>query len=216
MVAAIVVAVLVIAAVGAAITLGGDDEPSGTTRALRELSDRCEDGDLEACDELYFEAPEGSEAEELGSTCGGRTDPQLGACSLGDIEVEPGAGSAVDPNVEPEGSASALADACEEGDDAACDQLYEESPIGSPEEELGSTCGGRQEPQFGSCVDDPDEVAMLEQLVDDCTAGDNAACDELYIESPIGSEEEVLGSTCAGRSDEELFGDCASQLGPNG
>lgn len=50
-------------------------------------------------------------------------------------------------------------------------------------------------------------------LVDECEGGDNAACDELYFRTPVGSEEERIGATCGGRSDEELNGSCVSTLG---
>jgi hypothetical protein len=53
----------------------------------------------------------------------------------------------------------------------------------------------------------------LTTLIDDCEGGDNAACDELYRQTPVGSEEERIGSTCGGRSDEELFGACEATLG---
>jgi hypothetical protein len=33
--------------------------------------------------------------------------------------------------------------ACEDGDLAACDELFRVTPVGSPEEEIGLTCGGR-------------------------------------------------------------------------
>lgn len=47
---------------------------------------------------------------------------------------------------------SALIDECEGGDMAACDELYFATPIDSPEEEIGATCGGRSdEPLNGSC-----------------------------------------------------------------
>lgn len=36
-----------------------------------------------------------------------------------------------------------LADACRNGNNLACDELYDLSPIGSPEEELGRTCAGQ-------------------------------------------------------------------------
>jgi hypothetical protein len=43
--------------------------------------------------------------------------------------------------------------------------------------------------------DDPD----LDVLWDACAAGDGAACDDLYVESPFGSEYEEFGETCGGR-----------------
>jgi len=47
----------------------------GSDPDLDELYDRCEDGDYQACDDLYNESPTGSEYEEFGDTCGGRNDP---------------------------------------------------------------------------------------------------------------------------------------------
>lgn len=45
-----------------------------------------------------------------------------------------------------------LWDNCDGGDMQACDDLYLESPVGSPEETFGDTCGNRNEPS-GWCVD---------------------------------------------------------------
>ena len=50
-------------------------------------------------------------------------------------------------------------------------------------------------------------------LVGACEGGDNAACDDLYDATPIGSEAETVGATCGGRSDERLSGSCDSTLG---
>ncbi|MFW2513941.1 DUF4190 domain-containing protein [Demequina sp. SO4-13] len=43
--------------------------------------------------------------------------------------------------------------------------------------------------------DDP----ALDALWDDCAAGDNTACDDLYSESPLGSEYEEFGDSCGER-----------------
>jgi len=48
-------------------------------------------------------------------------------------------------------SAEELRDACADGDFAACDDLYFLSDLGSDDEQFGSTCGDRAEPQDGSC-----------------------------------------------------------------
>jgi Domain of unknown function (DUF4190) len=45
----------------------------------------------------------------------------------------------------------------------------------------------------------PASVSRLEMLHDDCAGGDMGACDDLFIESPIGSADEEFGSSCAGR-----------------
>jgi len=44
---------------------------------------------------------------------------------------------------------------CHRGDLQACDTAYMETPIGSPEEEYGLTCGGRRsvDDTFYSCVE---------------------------------------------------------------
>ncbi|MBD8062132.1 hypothetical protein [Oceanitalea stevensii] len=39
----------------------------------------------------------------------------------------------------------------------------------------------------------------LDRLWDACTAGDALACDNLYLESPVGSEYEEYGDTCGER-----------------
>jgi hypothetical protein len=39
---------------------------------LSDLYGQCADGDMAACDSLYFAAPMGSEQEAFGQTCGGR------------------------------------------------------------------------------------------------------------------------------------------------
>ena len=51
--------------------------------------------------------------------------------------------------------------------------------------------------------DDPE----LDAMYDACAAGDSVACDDLYINSPAGSDYEQFGGTCGGRfeySDSEL------------
>jgi hypothetical protein len=43
--------------------------------------------------------------------------------------------------------------------------------------------------------DDP----ALDALWDACEAGDAQACDDLYMDSPLGSEYEEFGGSCGGR-----------------
>ncbi|WP_029433380.1 hypothetical protein [Blastococcus sp. URHD0036] len=46
------------------------------------LARACRVGDLDACDELYYSTPVGSEYEDYGTTCGGRTtDEYYGTCA---------------------------------------------------------------------------------------------------------------------------------------
>jgi hypothetical protein len=48
---------------------------------LVELTFGCEAGDLDACAQLYWDSPAGSQLEEYGYTCGYRVDPSVGSCS---------------------------------------------------------------------------------------------------------------------------------------
>ena len=59
-----------------------EDEDDGASGAeLERLRDDCGDGDMEACDDLYFLAPGGSDDEDYGSTCGDTTEPTEGECA---------------------------------------------------------------------------------------------------------------------------------------
>ena len=49
-----------------------DVDTRGDDAVLDALWDRCAGGDGEACDDLYFESPFGSEYERFGDTCGDR------------------------------------------------------------------------------------------------------------------------------------------------
>lgn len=183
----------------------------GSDAALDRLYDQCADGDMAACDELYFDSPWGSEYEEFGNTCGGTqaAGEYCDVSSQPQPEPEPtvtGGGSYGD-----DPALDALWDACAAGDMAACDSLYMDSPFGSEYEEFGDTCGGTQsggeycdlgleEPTTtGGTTYGSDPV--LDALWDSCAAGDMAACDNLFMESPIDSEYETFGDTCGGRQE---------------
>lgn len=55
---------------------GSDDALSapGDDPELDALWNACAGGDMGACDDLYFQAPSGSQYEDFGDTCGNRTD----------------------------------------------------------------------------------------------------------------------------------------------
>jgi amino acid transporter len=65
-----------------------DDTSYGDNAVLDALWDDCADGDMRACDDLYFDSPVGSEYEEFGDTCGHREAAGTLCTSLG---------SAIDP-----------------------------------------------------------------------------------------------------------------------
>ncbi len=48
----------------------------------------------------------------------------------------------------------------------------------------------------------------LGELVVSCEAGDNAACDDLWLASPFDSEEKRIAETCGGRAVEKRMGSC--------
>ena len=60
----------------------------------------------------------------------------------------------------------------------------------------GDTPPASQEPD--GLGDDP----QLDALAQDCYDGDMEACDDLYQESPVGSDYQTYGDTCAGRQPE--------------
>ncbi|MEV7971687.1 DUF4190 domain-containing protein [Cellulomonas sp. NPDC089187] len=116
----------------------------------------------------------------------------------------------------------ALHSGCAAGSMADCDDLYWAADIGSDEEEFADTCGGLTTNAAGSCYlldedstteddatssdaqrygDDPE----LDALWDACAAGDGAACDSLYIDSPVESEYEEFRATCGNRLDDAFL-----------
>ena len=115
----------------------------------------------------------------------------------------------------------ALWNACEGGDWAACDQLNWDSPGGSAYESFGDTCGNRTDGSL-LCVDElgggtqtePNaygDDTTLDALWDACTAEDWQACDDLYVQSGVGTAYETYGDTCGNRTDGNL--DCVTELG---
>jgi hypothetical protein len=46
----------------------------GEDEIVDEIYAMCQEGDMAACDLLYWESAPGSELEEYATTCGGRTD----------------------------------------------------------------------------------------------------------------------------------------------
>ena len=109
----------------------------GEDAELDLLWDACAAGDGQACDDLYNDAPIGSEYEQFGDTCGGTSDGTAWCAT--DAEPSDAATYGDDPALD------ALWDACAAGDGQACDDLYNEAPIGSEYEEFGNTCAGTKD-----------------------------------------------------------------------
>jgi len=136
--------------------------------------------------------------------------------------------------------------ACFEGDMDACDELFSITEVDSDLEAYSQTCGGRIDEQDGApnCADrfgggaaqdageaqapgdltddpeldasSPEGIANFGELADQCFEGDLGACDELFFQTPIGSDFEAYGTTCGGRLEEGVSGSCESQLGSGG
>lgn len=89
------------------------DEPDayGDDPELDALYDDCEDGDMAACDTLFFDSPIGSEYEAFAESCGGTTDAAGGLCDSGD--GEDGADDTLLPEDMPEDFDEMLTDAYE-------------------------------------------------------------------------------------------------------
>jgi branched-chain amino acid transport system substrate-binding protein len=66
-------------------------------------------------------------------------------------------------------------------------------------EDLVLIGGGSDDDLFDSGASSYGDDPELDALWDACEAGDDVACDDLYWESPLGSEYESFGLSCAGR-----------------
>lgn len=142
--------------------LGDDPE-------LDALAQRCYEGDMAACDDLYFAADIDSDYMIYGDTCAGRQAEHTGqTCTELDVPAPPDTtvDTGVDTTVaqtgaippagaEPTGLGSdpaldALAQQCYEGDMAACDELFNSAEAGTPYRSYGDTCAGRQPESSGA------------------------------------------------------------------
>ena len=101
-----------------------------------------------------------------------------------------------------------LANACFNGDMEGCDTLFDTTPVDSPDEAYGETCGGRvaaDDAQASNCstlITGPVEVPA--EIVDQanaqaCFGGDMNACDVLFQTSEVDSLDELYGELCGGR-----------------
>jgi len=130
-----------------------DPSSYGDDAELDALWDACEAENWQACDDLYWASPVGSEYETFGDTCGDRSSgasacvDEFGDGTTADDGTVDGANTYGD-----DAELDALWDACAGGDGQACDDLYWGSPLGSEYEDFGNTCGGRVPEGTSSCV----------------------------------------------------------------
>ena len=171
----------VVIAVIAFMALGGDDDGDSSVQA--QLASK-----LEA-------ESDGSLTSEQANCVAGLVVDETGEDALKDIDY-----SAEDP---PEEVLSAflaigvqkMADECniDEGAITGTDGTTDSS-----DDTTDTTQGSGGEGSYGS---DPD----LDELYDACTEGDFASCDQLYLDSPSGSEYETYGDTCGDRNEPSGF-----------
>lgn len=130
---------------------------------------------------------------------------------------DPGGGGSDTPPLLSQTDLDGLEQACGSAVSATellqCDFLFFETAAGSDQEAFGASCGGTVTGANGTCGTTAASGSTISALVSSCGSDDNAACDELFIVTPVGSKLELFGSTCGGRSRTELDGACVTQLG---
>ena len=114
-----------------------DDVVTVDQETLDEQYRLCADGDMQACDDLYFNAPFDSEEEAFAKTCGNTADTEFG-------------GNCVNLNTDYRSD-------CAAGDMEACDFLFFLSDVGSDDEDFGRTCGGTADGTTAGLCSDPDQ-----------------------------------------------------------
>lgn len=187
----------------------GDDDVQG------EIAQRCEDGELRACDDLYQRGQVGSTYDSYAFSCGGRLQPPPaeGAapnCRLRSIDYVPVPAGTVPSGDSP--TLDRLASLCAApGGVEVCDTLYRESPQGNDYIDFGITCGFRTPDTRPNACAGFDGIpdgrpptglagdAELDQLALECFRARLSSCDELYASSDRGTLYEVYAQTCGGR-----------------
>jgi serine/threonine-protein kinase PknK len=118
----------------------------GSNDALNALVEPCFEGDMGACNSLWWSSDSGSTYEDYGDTCGGRDGGAADADGLTtcisdyDFTIPEGQSPG---SLGSESDLDELAEECAEGDFGSCDELYSESDVGSDYEAYAKTCGGR-------------------------------------------------------------------------
>lgn len=105
----------------------------GSEPTLDMLYDGCQAGSLADCDMLFLISEFGSEYEDQAITCGGRIEPIADHTNCMFTEQD---FTEIDD----------LIAQCESGFYLTCDALSIVSLIGSPEKDIGTSCGGIREP----------------------------------------------------------------------
>jgi hypothetical protein len=227
--------------VGETLSEADPDEAADTAELIQdELGDFADDCEIDE----FAEAPEEetttttepddttttSEVEDTTTTTegggGGGETNELGALIPVPADLEP--------------EFAALANECFVGNVAACDDIFfgtdgqgaGAAPQGSVARDYAASCAGRVarfvEGQPTECVGNfflasaPDVTTFsdpsFEGLAQACFANDMQACDDLFLQTGVGSAEELYGETCGFRLDAAVTGtapsSCTTIFGP--
>ena len=122
------------------------DVPGDIAAEFAGLAQGCFDGDMAQCDTLFAQTPVDSVDEAYGANCGGRLNPprpnECAGIITGPVDVP--------AEVAPE--FLGLAQGCFAGDMQACDDLFQQTPADSIDEDYGLACGGRVPARDSTCV----------------------------------------------------------------
>jgi hypothetical protein len=226
--------------VGEALSEANPDDAADTADLIQdELGDFADDCEIDE----FAEAPEEettttTEPEEETTTTADPDDTTTtegGEVPSGDVNVL-GALQPVPGDIEAE--FAALADQCFVGDMGACDLIFfgtdgagaGAAPQGSVAREYSSSCAGRiatfVEGQPGECVNNfflasPPDVGSFsdpsfEGLAQGCFANDMQSCVDLFLQTDVGTSEELYGQTCGFRVDATVttLANCLDIFGP--
>lgn len=191
----------------------------GDDAGLDRLYDSCAAGDLDACDDLWYASPWGSDYESFANTCGGTSSNGFGMCALereweeaerayqDEVDRQEAEWRAEEERREAERQEeedrvaallAGLVTSCQGGDMQACDDLGWEADYGSAEYAVSETCGGHFPDGWGSCVDRQAQAAEIDELVGRCQGGDMEACDTLYWMADRGTPAYDVANDCGG------------------
>ncbi|WP_256839232.1 trypsin-like peptidase domain-containing protein [Ornithinimicrobium faecis] len=159
--------------------------------ALDALRASCEGGDMQACDDLQWEASYGSAEYDVAESCGGHFPDGWASC----VDRE---GDAAE-EAEHAAGLLALVASCEGGDMQACDDLQWEASYGSAEYDVAESCGGHFPDGWSSCVEREADADAMAGLISACEGGDMEGCDDLWYQATPGTPAYDVAENCGGR-----------------
>lgn len=112
-------------------------EAAAEQAALDALVNSCEGGDMQACDDLSWEADYGSAEYAVSDTCGGHFPDGWGSC----VDRESQAAEL-----------ESLVGLCQSGDMQACDDLWYAADTSTPAHGVAEDCGGYYPGEGGMCT----------------------------------------------------------------